>query len=304
MRKLTKQSGNLVGRRGIDMTGQTFNHLVVIALHKSKARDGALCWTCECKCGTLKIVSGHALRSGTTKSCGCLIRENGKGNTSRRIDLVGRTFGRLLVKQLVSAIGGKLRWLCMCTCGTAHEATSSALTSGNVQSCGCWLRECRVTNKTTHGQSAHGGTHTFHIFNGMHARCGNPNSQAYKDYGGRGITVCKRWAKFETFFADMGECPAGLTIERKNNNKGYSPANCTWATPEAQANNRRPRSVQNRNALRFTYKGETLTLKDWGARLNLSAITLYMRLHEGWTLKQALTTPKATPWTIKRPKKL
>ena len=75
----------------------------------------------------------------------------------------------------------------------------------------------------------------------MLQRCNNPNSQRYKDYGGRGITVCKRWLKFENFLADMGDRPRGLTLDRKNNDKGYYKRNCHWATYEQQAANKRPR---------------------------------------------------------------
>jgi len=73
----------------------------------------------------------------------------------------------------------------------------------------------------------------------MIQRCTNPKCRRYKDYGGRGITVCTRWLKFENFYADMGECPPGMTLERKDNNKGYYKANCRWATNKEQGNNKR-----------------------------------------------------------------
>ena len=216
------------------------------------------------------------------------------GNTSRRIDLTGRVFGRLTVLNLISAENGKLRWACKCTCGAKHEAVSGALMAGKVSSCGCWLRECRVARKLKHGQSVAGGTRTFHIWSCMRARCENKNSPAYKDYGARGITVCKRWAKFENFYADMGTCPPRLTLERKNNNKGYSLANCTWATRRQQANNRRARSVQNKNAARYLWKGKLLTLNDLSKLTGLKAKTIGARLKTGFTLVQALTAPLHT----------
>lgn len=80
---------------------------------------------------------------------------------------------------------------------------------------------------------------TRYTWAGMIQRCSNPRHGAYKDYGGRGITVCKRWMKFENFVEDMGLRPPGLTLERVNNDKGYKKSNCKWATRKEQANNRR-----------------------------------------------------------------
>jgi hypothetical protein len=115
----------------------------------------------------------------------------------------------------------------------------------------------------------------------MKKRCTSPRDPAFHNYGGRGIRVCKRWLKFENFLADMGECPLGLELERKNNNGNYSPSNCRWATHKEQANNRRTNRW-------LTYRGLTLTVTQWAERLGLNPITVAVRLHRGCSTERAL----------------
>jgi hypothetical protein len=119
----------------------------------------------------------------------------------------------------------------------------------------------------------------------MMNRCYNKNGPDYKHYGGRGITVCKRWQQPENFINDMGQPPDGLTLERKDNNKGYSKRNCVWAPRSAQTKNRRYN-------VKLTLNGETKIISDWARDLGLgSAVALRKRLQRGWSLKQSLTTP-------------
>jgi hypothetical protein len=127
----------------------------------------------------------------------------------------------------------------------------------------------------------------------MRARCSNPNAQYYKDYGGRGIIVCQRWIdSFENFLADMGECPPGKSIDRYPNKDGnYEPGNCRWANAKEQAENRRPRSVQNRNAFQITHNGKTMTIKDWSKEIGIKPQTIHARLAAGYTIAQALDMP-------------
>ena len=154
-------------------------------------------------------------------------------------DLVGRKFGRLKVLEFEAAYVNGWYWRCICDCGNITFTSTHKLTSGHTSSCGCLRRETNGQQTLKHGH-ARKNRHTkiYERWKGMHARCYNPSHESYKRYGGRGIAVCTRWFNFENFLKDMGLPPAGLTIERKNNDGDYCPSNCKWATQKEQQNNR------------------------------------------------------------------
>ena len=132
----------------------------------------------------------------------------------------------------------RMRFNCICDCGTYSKVTAVAVMYGYSKQC----KECNLkTNgmKRTHGYF---GKATYRTWIGLRNRCNNPNGKDYIRYGGRGIKVDERWNKFENFLADMGEKPKGLSIDRINNDGNYEPGNCRWATASQQiSNQRRPR---------------------------------------------------------------
>lgn len=152
--------------------------------------------------------------------------------------LAGTRYGRLAV--VADRQRGTEDVLCRCDCGT--ELTVQFRQLGKLtNSCGCLRSELTKERLTTHGMA---GTKIYQIWSDMIGRCTRPTHKKYADYGARGIRVCERWLSFENFYADMGDRPEGRSLDRKNNDAGYSPENCRWATSREQRLNQRPRRLR------------------------------------------------------------
>lgn len=205
--------------------------------------------------------------------------------TKRFVDLTGMKCGRWTVGTLVNK-PGEATWLCKCECGTIREISGTSLRSGNSRSCGCLRKEVSARLQFKHG-AAVGNVFTpeFRVWRSMIDRCRNKNSKNYFRYGGRGITICERWKVYLNFLEDMGPRPSlKHSIERKNNDKGYEPGNCKWATAQEQANNRRTSRT-------ITWQGKTQTLAQWERETGIDQDTIGMRLVRGWTVEEIMTIP-------------
>lgn len=198
------------------------------------------------------------------------------------IDLSGERYGRLTVIERVGTMSGHPLWECKCDCGKHTKATTTNLRSGAIVSCGCYNSD--VNGRRTHGKSR---TRLYSIWKGMRRRCNKETDRSFKGYGGRGITVCKEWDKFEAFqkWSIENGYNDNLSIDRIDTNGNYEPSNCKWSTAKEQNNNKRNNRI-------LEYNGEAHNVTEWAAILGMSAHTIFSRLDlMGWSVEKALSTP-------------
>lgn len=183
----------------------------------------------------------------------------------------------------------KRKRLFRCNCGQEFVTTRNSVQQGSVKSCGCFRREsCSQMGKqrATHGAAVNNEvTPEYRSWLAMKSRCTYKDDIAYERYGGAGILICDQWLdSFRTFLVDMGFRPDGTSLERINNDLGYTPENCKWATPREQANNRK-------NTIYLLIDGETRSISDWIRVSPVSSTTVRRRLAAGMTPQEAVFTP-------------
>lgn len=202
-------------------------------------------------------------------------------NKEKLIDMTGHIFGDwTVISRVGNALGGKTTWLAKCACGTVRTVIGYDLRKGKSTNCGCVN-----TAKLGSLRRTHGGTRTrlHNIWTLMKRRCRNPQDKAYPSYGGRGISLCEEWSIFEPFrdWSEANGYSPDLTIDRINNNGGYHPDNCRWATKGAQS--------QNRRNVHMTDDGRVAIEV---ARENGITVGAYKgRLRAGWPAHLAATRP-------------
>jgi hypothetical protein len=210
-------------------------------------------------------------------------RENqGRGNNMgrRKIDLMGKRFGRLLVIRENPERAEKSRavqWQVKCDCGMEKLVTGAALVSGRTVSCGCLQKELAASALLKHGEGGHNQTRLYRIWAGMKNRCYFQGNKHYKSYGGRGIMVCSQWKdSFEAFrdWANLNGYRDDLSIDRKNPDGNYEPSNCQWVTDDDQRWNKR-------NTRKIQYHGKEYTVKEFSERFRIPHTVLYNQKNMG-----------------------
>ena len=211
----------------------------------TKHGDSAM-WICRCDCGAIVEKKSEAIRRSKMPSCGCAHREQ----TSFRClsEMVGKTFGRLVVLERATKVGEKpVKWKCRCSCGNVTNVTTYSLKSGATKSCGCIHSEQLASRNATHGKSY---TRLYHIWRGMKARCYIPTATSYRYYGAKGVRMCDDWRESFESFQEWSlangfdpDLPSKMcTIDRVDPSGDYSPDNCRWADMSVQNKNKRSRS--------------------------------------------------------------
>ncbi|MDE7323104.1 MAG: hypothetical protein K2N73_10345 [Lachnospiraceae bacterium] len=211
------------------------------------------------------------------------------GNNISDSNMIGKRFGKLTVLEYAGVDSHRCKlFKCLCDCGKETTTRKSRLISGGTQSCGCLISEVWSKMTYKHGYATHEKyNRVYAIWSHMIDRCHNENNPAYQRYGARGITVCDEWRENVDSFIDWANKNGysdNLSLDRKDNDKGYSPDNCRWADDVTQANNKR-------NNIVLEYNGEKKTLSQWAELVDIPRYVLANRYYAGWSTERILIEP-------------
>lgn len=250
--------------------GDKFGLLTVIDKCVDRDKSGCIKWVCRCDCGNIVSVRSSYLRSGTTKSCGCI--------KSKIKDVKEQRYGRLTVIDFhhkhTDGKNHATYWRCKCDCGKEVVVSQANLHSGKVKSCGCLNVERRKDANITHGKSK--TTRIYKIWAGMKSRCFNPNCSSYRYYGGIEISMSDEWkSNFESFYnwAINNGYKDNMSIDRIDSSKNYEPSNCRWIS-------RNENSARTSRTIFIKVCTTCLSLNEWASRIKISDTTLTLRYKE------------------------
>lgn len=215
-----------------------------------------------------------------------------KALCQNEIDISGNKYGMLTVlyKTSLKDAKGHALWLSRCDCGNLKLLPKASYACGNTKSCGCNTSEWKRQAHTTHGSTP---KRLHKIWEHMKWRCCNPNCEQYKNYGGRGITICAEWSNYAAFreWALTHGYADNLTIERIDVNGNYCPENCTFIPNEQQVLNRRPFKSK-------YFNGERVSIKQLCLEHGIDYSVVKARLTFGWDVNRALNTPNQTKFKL------
>lgn len=261
------------------------------AIEMAKGKDGKSAVICICDCGKRKIVSLQNFGKGV-RSCGCLQKESARKHGREMVlsgickrpearDIIGKRFNMLTVISRAENKNGRVYWNCRCDCGVVKPILGQNLTNFYAKSCGCFNR-LSASKRMKQQQYREYDTQTrlYEIWKNMKARCSPRDPSG--NYYNRGIRICGEWQDNYKNFLDWAMANGyrdDLTIDRIDNNKGYSPDNCRWATPTEQGNNKRTNRY-------IEYNGQVMTMMEWSRKLGISYNTIKYRANKNQPLEK------------------
>lgn len=250
-----------------NIIGNKYGKLLVLSYDENKSKGkGRPFWNCQCDCGNIKSIRGQHLKNGNIISCG----------NCPKIDYTNMKFNRWTVIEK-SRKDNKKSWICKCDCGNIRNVHEDTLLNGKSKSCGCLQKEVTSIRLKKHNLSK---TRLYRIYYGIKERCYNVNDKRYKDYGGRGITMCDEWRNsFVNFYkwSIDNSYKDNLTIDRINNNGNYEPNNCKWSTKTEQDYNKRTNIF-------FEFCGVKKCLKEWTNLMGWDYRKYYARYYRKTTV--------------------